>query len=188
MAQTRSSSASGNAFLRVERGKGYAPQAVTDFLLRARASFDSGDGSVTASTVRAVSFPLTRRGFDIPAVDQALIRLEDAFAFRERENAIAARGIDAWLADAREQSRVILARLERKPGHRFARTSVLAFGYRVAEVDAVCERIARFLREGQDLDAAQVRRLAFRMQRGGYREEQVDALLDAVTDVILAVR
>ena len=34
----------------------------------------------------------------------------------------------------------------------------------------------------------QLRSAAFRMQRSGYREEQVDALLDATIDVILAVR
>jgi DivIVA domain-containing protein len=33
-----------------------------------------------------------------------------------------------------------------------------------------------------------VRDAAFRMQRGGYREEQVDALLDATVEVMLAVR
>jgi len=33
----------------------------------------------------------------------------------------------------------------------------------------------------------QVRAVAFRMQRGGYREAQVDAVLDAVVEVMLAV-
>ena len=49
-------------------------------------------------------------------------------------------------------------------------------------------RIVRYLRDGDPLTAEQLRSAAFRMQRGGYREEQVDALLDATIDVILAVR
>ncbi|MCU1637163.1 MAG: transporter permease, partial [Cryobacterium sp.] len=33
-----------------------------------------------------------------------------------------------------------------------------------------------------------VRTAVFRPERGGYREEQVDAVLDSVVDVMLAVR
>ena len=65
---------------------------------------------------------------------------------------------------------------------------MLTFGYRVDEVDHVATRIVRYLRDGEPLTAGQLRAAAFRMQRGGYREEQVDALLDAAVDVILAVR
>jgi DivIVA domain-containing protein len=65
---------------------------------------------------------------------------------------------------------------------------VLTFGYRVDEVDHVARRIVRYLRDGEPLSVEQLRSAAFRMQRNGYREEQVDALLDATIDVILAVR
>lgn len=178
----------GPAFPRAQRGKGYRPEAVNAFLTAARESYDGVDGRVTAASIRSISFPLVRQGLDIQTVDEALIRLEDAFAARERERAILERGTASWLAEARERAGVILDRLSRKPGHRFARTSILTFGYRVKEVDAACDRLSRFLRDGEDLDVVQVRRLAFRMTRRGYREEQVDALLDAVIEVILAVR
>ena len=40
---------------------------------------------------------------------------------------------------------------------------------------------------GAEVQLEQVRAVAFRMQRGGYREVQVDAVLDAVIEVMLAV-
>ena len=71
---------------------------------------------------------------------------------------------------------------------RFARTSWLTFGYRIDEVDLISDKLARYFETGDPVTVDQVRAVAFRMQRGGYREEQVDALLDAVVDVMLAVR
>jgi DivIVA domain-containing protein len=62
------------------------------------------------------------------------------------------------------------------------------YGYRVDEVDLVSDKIARFLESGESVTVEQVRSVAFRMQRGGYREVQVDAVLDAVVEVMLAVR
>jgi DivIVA domain-containing protein len=51
----------------------------------------------------------------------------------------------------------------------------------------VADRIARYLESGESLTVEQVRTVAFRMQRGGYDEVQVDAVLDAVIEVMLAV-
>jgi len=64
---------------------------------------------------------------------------------------------------------------------------VLRYGYRVDEVDMVADKIAGYLAEGSNVTVEQVRSVAFRMQRGGYREAQVDAVLDAVVEVMLAV-
>ncbi|KAA9153770.1 DivIVA domain-containing protein, partial [Microbacterium lushaniae] len=82
---------------------------------------------------------------------------------------------------------VVLDRLLRPHGQRFDRVGVLRYGYRVDEVDLVADKIARYLAAGEPVTADQVRAVAFRMQRGGYREEQVDAVLDAVVEVMLAV-
>ncbi|MGO3031960.1 MAG: DivIVA domain-containing protein, partial [Microbacterium gubbeenense] len=49
-------------------------------------------------------------------------------------------------------------------------------------------RISRYFAAGEPITADQVRSAAFHPQRGGYREEQVDAALDAAVRVILAVR
>ncbi|MFE7196183.1 DivIVA domain-containing protein [Microbacterium oxydans] len=170
------------------RVRGYHRAAVDTFLASARRAFEEGGADLSAEDVRTASFPLVKNGYVVADVDAALGRVEDAFAARERERVVRAQGAGAWVERAREDAQVILDHLARPRRHRFARTGVLTFGYRLDEVDHVSTRIVRYLRDGDPLTAEQLRSAAFRMQRGGYREEQVDALLDATIDVILAVR
>ncbi|GAB3154908.1 DivIVA domain-containing protein [Microbacterium neimengense] len=180
-----------NAFPRVQgRAKGYDPAAVDAFLARAREAFESdapGATAVGASDVRDVSFALVRGGYAIGPVDAALGRVEDAFAAQERQQTIARLGARAWVQQQREDAQVVLDRLGRDHRHRFDRVSVVHYGYRVEEVDLVADRIAGYLTDGTGLTVEQVRSVAFRMQRGGYRETQVDAVLDAVVEIMLAV-
>jgi len=169
------------------RERGYHRAAVDTFLAAARESFES-DGDLTAADVRVASFPLVKNGYVVADVDAALGRIEDAFAARRREHAVRSGAAAEWVDAARADAQVILDHLARSRRHKFARTGLLSFGYRVDEVDHVAARIVRYLRDGDELTVEQLRSAAFRMQRGGYREEQVDALLDAVVDVMLAVR
>ncbi|WP_262000882.1 DivIVA domain-containing protein [Microbacterium sp. Mcb102] len=170
------------------RERGYHRAAVDTFLASARRAFEAGTDDLGADDVRAASFPLVKGGYVVADVDAALGRVEDAFAARERERVVRAQGAEVWVEQARADAQTILDHLARPRRRRFARTGVLTFGYRVDEVDHVSTRIVRYLRDGDPLSAEQLRSAAFRMQRGGYREEQVDALLDATIDVILAVR
>lgn len=170
------------------RRRGYHRAAVDTFLESARAAFETPDADFGADDIRAASFPLVKHGYVIADVDAALARVEDAFAQRTRDQAIQRVGVEAWVQRAREDAQQVLDHLSRPRRERFERTSFLTFGYRIDEVDHVGDRIAAFLRDGDALDVEQVRAAAFRMQRGGYREEQVDALLDATVEVILAVR
>ncbi|WP_353111328.1 DivIVA domain-containing protein [Microbacterium sp.] len=170
------------------RVKGYHRTAVDAFLESARRAFEDDRAELSAEEVRTASFPLVKNGYAVADVDAALGRVEDAFAARRRERAVREQGVGAWVESARTEAQLILDHLARDRRHRFARTGVLTFGYRIDEVDHVADRIVRFLRDGEHLTAEQVRSTAFRMQRGGYREEQVDALLDATVEVILAVR
>ncbi|WP_309104943.1 DivIVA domain-containing protein [Microbacterium sp.] len=169
------------------RTLGYHRAAVDTFLAAARSAFEA-DGDLSAEDVRTASFPLVKGGYVVAEVDTALARVEDAFAARAREKVVRTQGAGAWVEKARDDAQVILDHLARRKRHRFARTGMLTFGYRIDEVDHVASRIVRYLRDGEPLSAEQLRSAAFRMQRGGYREEQVDALLDATIDVILAVR
>lgn len=169
------------------RTKGYDKAAVDDFLRRARAAFEQGAEPLTAADVRAAAFPLVRRGYSIAAVDAALSRIEDAFAARERDAAVRARGVEAWVGDARRTAQEVLDRLSRPSGHRFDRVGMLRYGYRIDEVDIIADKLVRYLTTGDPVTVEQVRAVAFRMQRGGYSEVQVDAVLDAVVEIILAV-
>jgi len=169
------------------REKGYEKRAVDAFLARARAAFEVGGEPLTAADVRQVSFPLVRHGYAIPSVDAALGRIEDAFAAREREAVLARSGAHVWVGQTRETAQTVLDRLARPKRRRFDRVSALRYGYRIDEVDLVSDKLARYLETGDSVTVEQVRSVAFRMQRGGYREAQVDAVLDAVVDVMLAV-
>lgn len=172
------------------REKGYAPASVDAFLARARDVFEAtGDTEpISAEVVRTVAFPLVRQGYSVAAVDAALSRIEDAFAIKERDEAISRDGTHAWVEGARENAQVVLDRLSRPKGRRFARAGWLRFGYRVDEVDMVADKLRGYFESGAPVTVDQVRAVAFRMQRRGYREEQVDAVLDAVIEVMLAVR
>jgi DivIVA domain-containing protein len=167
--------------------KGYDKGAVDAFLARARVAFEADAEPMTAAEVRRVAFPLVRHGYVISAVDAALGRIEDAFAARERERAVGSEGAHAWVGQTRETAQVVLDRLSRTEGRRFDRVGALRYGYRVDEVDLVADKLARYLESGESVTVEQVRSVAFRMQRGGYREAQVDAVLDAVIEVMLAV-
>ena len=169
------------------REKGYEKKAVDAFVSRARKAFEVGGEPLTAADIRQASFPLVRHGYAIASVDAALGRIEDAFAARERAEVLAKVGARAWVGQTRETAQAVLDRLARPKRQRFDRVSALRYGYRIEEVDLVTDKIARYLEAGDSVTVEQVRSVAFRMQRGGYREAQVDAVLDAVVDVMLAV-
>lgn len=170
------------------REKGYDKQPVDEFLARARASFEQGSEELAAADIRQAAFPLVRHGYAIASVDAALGRIEDAFAARERSSAVATSGAQAWVGHTRDIAQEVLDRLSRPAKRRFDRVSRLRYGYRIAEVDLVTDKLARYLETGDSVTVEQVRSVAFRMQRGGYRETQVDAVLDAVVEVMLAVK
>lgn len=172
------------------RTKGYEKRAVDSFLAHARAAFeDRADGGarMTADDVRQVAFPFSKEGYAIDVVDAALSRIEDAFAARERAARISAIGAAAWVDRAREMAQVVLDRLSRPHRSRFRRAGVLRYGYRIDEVDLVTDKLVKYFERGDAVTPEQVRAAAFRMQRNGYAEEQVDALFDAVVEVMLAV-
>lgn len=170
---------------------GYDVDQVDDFLVSARRAYDddpsSGSG-LTAADIRHTAFSMAKGGYSTSHVDAALERLEDAFAAREREAARARAGESAWFEEARTTAQAILDRLERPIGHRFERVSFLTLGYNRQDVDRFAARLVRYFQDGRPMGVEEVRTVTFREQRGGYREAQVDLLLDSVTDVMLAVR
>lgn len=183
-------------FPQARKGRlGYDIDEVEDFLEDARTAYtaapagaDGDDDAITAASIRATGFTMRKGGYSVTHVDAALERLEDAFASRERERERAQLGEEAWNAEARASAQVILDRVSRPLGKRFMRVTVLTPGYSVKDVDAFADRIAAYFQSGAALTIDDVRSVAFRPQRGGYREAQVDMLLDEVIRVMLAVR
>lgn len=173
-----------------KKTRGYSVSEVETFLSTARSAYDESDASavLTAEQIRTTAFSMTKNGYSPEHVDAALERLEDAFAARERAEGTALRGSQAWTEKTRADSEVIATRLRREAGRRFARVSFLSQGYNRAEVDRFAGRLVKYFDNDFPLTVDDVRSAVFRPQRGGYREVQVDALLDGVVDVMLAVR
>jgi len=171
------------------RKRGYDVDEVDEFLSRARAAYDGVPGvALRASEIRHTAFPLRRKGYQTQAVDAALERLEDAFAARERELALLEVGDPEYRARTKELADEIEARLRRDDKQRFSRVSVFSDGYRMRDVDAFARRILAYLETGDGLTVTDARAVVFAPQRGGYREAQVDMLIDALVDVMLAIR
>jgi len=177
-------------FPTVTRSKlGYDIREVDAFLARARRAYDrSGAEAVTSADLRRAAFGMEKGGYVTSAVDAALERLEDAFASREREASIREAGEKTWYKGTRKLAQEIIERLRRPEGHRFERMGALAIGYSVREVDRFTDRIRSYFEEGTELGVEEVRSVAFRPSRHGYREAQVDLLIDGVVEVMLAVR
>lgn len=171
--------------------KGYDIEQVEDFLEDARRAYTAEPGApvvVTSESIRTMAFDLQKGGYSAQHVDAALERLEDAFASREREQAIQLKGDEAWYTEARTTAQEILSRLTRPAGHRFDRVSILSKGYHRKDVDEFADRLAEYFQQGTPMSVETVRTVAFRQKSGGYRESQVDYLLDTVVSIMLAVR
>lgn len=143
---------------------------------------------VTSESIRQQAFAMKKRGYSPSHVDAALERLEDAFAVKERDAAFRTEGDQAWYADARGMAQVLLDRVVRPRGRRYKRVGWFTLGYSVREVDMLSDRIAAYFQSGRPISVDDIRTSAFKGQRGGYQETQVDTVVDAVIQVMLAVR
>ncbi len=179
---------SSTAFPIAERGRrGYDVDEVDAFLEEARLAYEgSADSPITIEVLRHQAFSLKRGGYSTPHVDAALERLEEVFAARARQQAVAAGTESVLLMDVRDTAQAIVNRLARPAGKRFRHAGPVTLGYRRSDVDQFADKLLRYFSEGWPMTIADVRTVVFREQRGGYREDQVDALLDAVIDVMLA--
>ncbi|GAB3410865.1 hypothetical protein GCM10027515_31710 [Schumannella luteola] len=168
---------------------GYDVDEVEQFLGDARSSYlgEPGSRELNSDDIRTTGFTLRKGGYATEHVDAALARLEDAFAGREKQKALASDG-EGHLVTARDRAQEILDRLVRPRHHRFRRVSLFTVGYSAVDVDAFVDRVAAYLQGGEAVTADEIREVAFRPRRGGYDETQVDVVLDAMVDVILAVR
>lgn len=171
---------------------GYQPDAVDAFLERARRSYEVGEqhaaSGMTSAEVRSTAFPLKRKGYAARFVDAAMDRLEEVFFERERRMRIEEVGEEAWWAETKQLLSEVRGRIMRPRKSRFRRRGWFASGYRRSEVDGFLERVSGLLAGTGSLSTAEVRSAVFHSEWRGYDEDQVDALLDAVIQLMLTVR
>ncbi|MDO5618796.1 DivIVA domain-containing protein [Kocuria sp.] len=179
--------APGERFSRVEgRRWGYDPQDVDEFLSRA----ESGE-ELTSSELRQVIFGRARGGYEPAEVDAALDTVENTLAKRENHAYITAHGRESWEEQVGALSDLIFGRLERPDGQRFRRPSgVTTRGYAVVDVDALCHAIVEELSTADAIHPDRVRTAVFGPASGesAYEEQQVDAFLDKLVELLLALR
>ena len=171
---------------------GYNQEQVDAFLERARSTYDgaSDEGPImTAEGVRQMAFPVKRGGYSARYVDAAMDRLEEVFYERERRARVRSEGEDAWWDETRQLLSEVRGRMQRPRGQRFRRRGIFATGYRRSQVDAFLDRVSEmFERREIAIQPSDVRDVVFHPQWRGYDEDQVDALLDGVVELILATR
>ncbi|KNC19016.1 DivIVA domain repeat protein [Arthrobacter sp. RIT-PI-e] len=175
------------------RVTGYHVRQVDRFITRARRCYnldDPGGEQLTGAEIRAVAFSRSRGGYDPRSVDAALDRLEDVFARRERERFIEEKGEEAWLRSVGRTAAILRRRLGRPAGERFRRPArVRSRSYDVEDVDRLCDAVLGYLESDAPLSVTMVRHAVFREVRGseGYGENQVDAFLDRVVDLMAGI-
>jgi DivIVA domain-containing protein len=178
-------------FPRAKRSSpGYDVSQVEAFLELARSAYDSeamGATRLSSSDIRQASFAMHKGGYSCRHVDSALERLELAFARRERDRAIEITGTQAWVDAGQARLEVLLARFERPVKDRFNRVGLLSRGYSTKDVDAFVDAASAALGKGKPFAVEQVRSSLFRPRLRGYNETQVDVVLDALVEVLLAV-
>lgn len=172
------------------RTKGYQPKQVDAFLDLARSAYEESSAPrLTADDVRNLAFKMQRKGYSPRHVDAALDRLEDVFFERERRAQVRELGEDAWWRETRGLLSEVRGRIGRPRGKRFKRRGPFALGYRRSQVDAFLDRIGEmFANREVSVTPSDVREVVFHPEWRGYDEAQVDALLDALVDIILSTR
>lgn len=165
--------------------RGYAPAQVDALIERARLQHQNPDQAViSASELRNVEFDFEPGGYLIAAVDSAIDRLEDSFAAKEIAR-LRANASEQAVADRLQRvTDIILGRLSRKHGRKFAKTGILLRGYSRRQVDRLCADITNHFEKKAALDLNSVRRATFKSSRNGYREAQVDAFIDRVIEAL----
>lgn len=189
---THQSAPTDSAFpLASKKQVGYSPEQVDAFLERARDTYDQGSRTanpVTSAEIRETAFAVKKQGYSARFVDAAMDRLEEVFFERERRQKISDLGEDAWWAEVGQLLREVRALIARPKGKRFRRRGIFASGYKCSQVDAFLDRVAALFAGDDALTTAEVRGVVFHSQWRGYDEDQVDELLDAVIELLLATR
>ena len=167
------------------RGYGYEPQQVDAFVTMARQQYENPEAHLlTSERIRETEFDLIRGGYEISQVDAALDRIEDALADREISRKRNNRG-DSSVTDHLERiTEVVKLRAARPKRKRFRTIAWPSRGYSKREVDRLCNLVLEHIVNQEKLTMAEVRRIVFTATRGGYAENEVDAFIDRVVQIL----
>ena len=167
------------------RKLGYDQAQVDAFIEMARSQYENPSGHLlTSERIRETEFDLVRGGYQVSAVDSALDRIEDALAEREIKRKIENRGPESVADHELRVHEILTNRLNRPKRNRFEKVSWPARGYNKREVDKLCNLILEHFVNQEQLKMSEVRRIVFSAQRGGYAENQVDAFIDRVVQIL----
>lgn len=178
-------------FKTVSRTKyGYDIAQVNAFIELARMQYaDPKLTLVSSQQVRHNQFDLAKGGYQIAEVDQGIDRLEDVFAKRELARQRVQLGDHMMRERLRRFVETLRGRLDLKKGQRFGHRTMLLRGYSRKEVDAFCALVDQHLATGASMSQTSmsvldVRNTVFKAKRGGYAENEVDAFIDRVVEVL----
>lgn len=176
-----------NSQLPLVKGRrfGYDQQQVDAFIAMARQQYENPVGHLlSAERIRETEFDLVRGGYQVGAVDSALDRIEDALADREISTKMEKRGPESVADHLLRIREIVETRASRPKRKRFDHVSWPSRGYNKREVDKLCNLILEHIINEEKLTMAEVRRIVFSAQRGGYAENQVDAFIDRVVQIL----
>ena len=168
-------------FPRVSRlRRGYHRRQVDQFVNNVEVSLSGMIPMPTATEIRRAGFELRRGGYQTHAVDEALDALE-ARVLAVQQLSSGRRG----RPDPAGEAAVLREELSAAYMHRFDRAGSWRRGYDMDDVDEFVDRVVAALDGGAAITVDEVRGVAFRPRRGGYRESAVDDALDHVVEHLL---
>lgn len=165
------------------RKLGYQPAEVDEFIAEARAQYNNHQDGEQLE-IRTREFGLVKGGYSVSAVDAALDRLEESFTVRRNENLLRTIGHEALLERANHIRVALVGRLERPKKRRFNTTGFVLRGYSKTEVDKFLAVVENHIETRSSLSLDAVRKVLFTAKRGGYAENQVDAFIDRVIELL----
>ena len=162
---------------------GYQPAEVDEFIAQVREKYNNQqDGSDL--NIRIQEFGLIKGGYSVSSVDAALDKLEESFAVRRNQYLLQNTGHEALLEQANRIRIALVGRLERPKRNRFNSTGLVLRGYSKKEVDKFLVAVSNHIETRSSLSLDAVRKVLFTAKRGGYAENQVDAFIDRVIELL----
>jgi DivIVA domain-containing protein len=162
--------------------QGYDPKQVDALMARVKSQQENPDREILSSAVVAIAkFDLVRGGYKIPAVDQAIAEVADAFELNEVQREIRAKGRAKSAADLAALLRALKQVLETEPKSRFEKVSQ---GYSPRLVNSLIKKIEIKRSTLTAPTTFELRTASLGRSSNGFDRGQVDEFLSAVVSAL----